>query len=155
VDDGRRVVAPAVAVEARLGWHVGWPTHRLVAVTVRVTYIAVRRHGRRQSSSFHVQCESAISSFARERSCSTCLRTQDIALLWEGRLKNVIVGLGVASNLSSGTKPIKSFGLELSYFSSGSRKTNVTWGWCICSIVRNNGNVHLQISAMMSQCGCL
>jgi distribution and morphology protein 10 len=45
--------------------------------------------------------------------------SNDIALLWEGRLKNVIVGLGVASNLSSGTKPIKSFGLELSYFSSG------------------------------------
>jgi mitochondrial distribution and morphology protein 10 len=45
--------------------------------------------------------------------------TQDIALLWEGRLKNVLIGLGVASNLSSGTKPIKSFGLELSYFSSG------------------------------------
>jgi distribution and morphology protein 10 len=43
---------------------------------------------------------------------------QDIALLWEGRLKNVLVGLGVASNLSSGAKPIKSFGLELSYFSS-------------------------------------
>ena len=48
-----------------------------------------------------------------------CFRPQDIALLWEGRLKNVLVGLGVASNLSSGTKPIKSFGLELSYFSSG------------------------------------
>jgi len=45
--------------------------------------------------------------------------TQDIALLWEGRLKNVLIGLGVASNLSSGAKPIKSFGLELSYFSSG------------------------------------
>jgi distribution and morphology protein 10 len=45
--------------------------------------------------------------------------SNDIALLWEGRLKNVLVGLGVASNLSSGTKPIKSFGLELSYFSSG------------------------------------
>jgi len=44
--------------------------------------------------------------------------SNDIALLWEGRLKNVLVGLGVASNLSSGTKPIKSFGLELSYFSS-------------------------------------
>ncbi|KAI0306933.1 mitochondrial distribution and morphology protein 10 [Multifurca ochricompacta] len=44
--------------------------------------------------------------------------SNDIALLWEGRLKNVLVGLGVASNLSSGAKPIKSFGLELSYFSS-------------------------------------
>ncbi|KAI9454607.1 mitochondrial distribution and morphology protein 10 [Russula earlei] len=45
--------------------------------------------------------------------------SNDIALLWEGRLNNVLVGLGVASNLSSGAKPIKSFGLELSYFSSG------------------------------------
>ena len=47
-----------------------------------------------------------------------CFHPQEIALLWEGRLKNVLVGLGVASDLSSGTKPIKSFGLELSYFSS-------------------------------------
>jgi len=45
--------------------------------------------------------------------------SNDVALLWEGRLKNVLVGLGIASNLSSGAKPIKSFGLELSYFSSG------------------------------------
>ncbi|KAI0265137.1 mitochondrial distribution and morphology protein 10 [Gloeopeniophorella convolvens] len=43
----------------------------------------------------------------------------DIALLWEGRLRNVLVALGVSSNLSGGAKPIKSFGLELSYFSSG------------------------------------
>jgi len=45
--------------------------------------------------------------------------SNEIALLWEGRLKNVLVGLGIASDLSSGAKPIKSFGLELSYFSSG------------------------------------
>ncbi|KAH9846952.1 mitochondrial distribution and morphology protein 10 [Lenzites betulinus] len=43
----------------------------------------------------------------------------DIALLWEGRLRNVLVSLGVVSNLSSRSKPIKSIGLELSYFSSG------------------------------------
>jgi hypothetical protein len=111
------MVAPAVAVEARLGWHFGRPTHRLVAVTLG-RYIAVRRHGGRQSSSFHVQCESSRARFGKEL-LKLCFRPQDIALLWEGRLKNVLVGLGVASNLSSGTKPIKSFGLELSYFSSG------------------------------------
>jgi len=44
--------------------------------------------------------------------------SNDVGLLWEGRLKNVLVGLGIAYNLSSGAKPIKSFGLELSYFSS-------------------------------------
>ncbi len=62
----------------------------------------------------------SLQSSCARTSCSTFVSaTQDIALLWEGRLKNVLVGLGVASNLSSGTKPIKSFGLELSYFSSG------------------------------------
>ncbi|KAH9899785.1 mitochondrial distribution and morphology protein 10 [Cubamyces lactineus] len=45
--------------------------------------------------------------------------TTDISLLWEGRLRNVLVSLGVVSNLSSRSKPIKSIGLELSYFSSG------------------------------------
>lgn len=44
---------------------------------------------------------------------------QDVSLLWEGRLRNVLVSLGVVSNLSSRSKPIKSIGLELSYFSSG------------------------------------
>ncbi|KAI0776030.1 mitochondrial distribution and morphology protein 10 [Trametes elegans] len=45
--------------------------------------------------------------------------TTDVALLWEGRLRNVLVSLGVVSNLSSRSKPIKSVGIELSYFSSG------------------------------------
>ncbi|KAI0720200.1 mitochondrial distribution and morphology protein 10 [Cerioporus squamosus] len=45
--------------------------------------------------------------------------TTDVSLLWEGRLRNVLVSLGVVSNLSSRSKPIKSIGLELSYFSSG------------------------------------
>ncbi|EIW61284.1 mitochondrial distribution and morphology protein 10 [Trametes versicolor FP-101664 SS1] len=45
--------------------------------------------------------------------------TTDVSLLWEGRLRNVLVSLGVVSNLSSRSKPIKSVGLELSYFSSG------------------------------------
>ena len=39
--------------------------------------------------------------------------------MWEGRLKNLLISLGVVSNLSSRSKPIKSLGLELSYFSSG------------------------------------
>ncbi|KAM5534324.1 hypothetical protein V8D89_012052 [Ganoderma adspersum] len=45
--------------------------------------------------------------------------TTDVSLLWEGRLRNVLVSFGVVSNLSSRAKPIKSIGLELSYFSSG------------------------------------
>ncbi|EMD40661.1 hypothetical protein CERSUDRAFT_111241 [Gelatoporia subvermispora B] len=45
--------------------------------------------------------------------------TMDVSLLWEGRLRNVLVSLGVVSNLSSRSKPIKAIGLELSYFSSG------------------------------------
>lgn len=39
--------------------------------------------------------------------------------MWEGRLQNILISLGVVSNLSSGSKPIKSLGLEVSYFSSG------------------------------------
>ncbi|ETW84539.1 hypothetical protein HETIRDRAFT_433326 [Heterobasidion irregulare TC 32-1] len=45
--------------------------------------------------------------------------SNDVALMWEGRLKNLLISLGVVSNLSSRSKPIKSLGLELSYFSSG------------------------------------
>jgi len=43
----------------------------------------------------------------------------DVSLMWEGRLKNMLVSLGVVSDLSSRAKPIKAIGLELSYFSSG------------------------------------
>lgn len=39
--------------------------------------------------------------------------------MWEGRLRNMLVSLGVVSDLSSRSKPIKAIGLELSYFSSG------------------------------------
>ncbi|KAH0839670.1 hypothetical protein J3R83DRAFT_591 [Lanmaoa asiatica] len=42
-----------------------------------------------------------------------------ISLLWEGRLKQMLVSLGVVSDLSSRSKPIKAIGLELSYFSTG------------------------------------
>ncbi|TCD67691.1 Mitochondrial distribution and morphology protein 10 [Steccherinum ochraceum] len=45
--------------------------------------------------------------------------TTDISLVWEGRIRNVLVSLGVVSNLTSRAKPIKAIGLELSYFSSG------------------------------------
>jgi len=45
--------------------------------------------------------------------------TTDVSLMWEGRLRNSLVSLGVVSNLTDLSKPIKSIGLELSYFSSG------------------------------------
>ncbi|KAI0960056.1 Mitochondrial distribution and morphology protein 10, variant 2 [Taiwanofungus camphoratus] len=45
--------------------------------------------------------------------------TTDVSVMWEGRLYNMLVSLGIVSNLSSRSKPIKAVGLELSYFSSG------------------------------------
>ncbi|KIJ70259.1 hypothetical protein HYDPIDRAFT_172130 [Hydnomerulius pinastri MD-312] len=42
-----------------------------------------------------------------------------VSLMWEGRLKKMLVSLGVVSDLSSRSKPIKAIGLELSYFSTG------------------------------------
>ncbi|KAJ7667802.1 mitochondrial distribution and morphology protein 10 [Mycena polygramma] len=42
----------------------------------------------------------------------------DVSLMWEGRLRNMLVSLGVVSDFSNRTKPIKAIGLELSYFSS-------------------------------------
>jgi distribution and morphology protein 10 len=38
--------------------------------------------------------------------------------MWEGRIRQMLVGLGVVSDLSSRSKPIKTIGLEVSYFSS-------------------------------------
>ena len=38
--------------------------------------------------------------------------------MWEGRIRNLLVSLGITANLSSRAKPIKAVGLELSYFSS-------------------------------------
>jgi distribution and morphology protein 10 len=38
--------------------------------------------------------------------------------MWEGRVQNLILSVGVVSNLSSRVKPIKAMGLEISYFSS-------------------------------------
>ncbi|KAF8897336.1 mitochondrial distribution and morphology protein 10 [Infundibulicybe gibba] len=43
----------------------------------------------------------------------------DVSLMWEGRIRNMLVSLGVISDFSSRSKPIKAVGLELSYFSSG------------------------------------
>ncbi|KAF8076182.1 mitochondrial distribution and morphology protein 10 [Lyophyllum atratum] len=43
----------------------------------------------------------------------------DISLMWEGRLRNMLVSLGVVCDFSGRAKPIKAIGLELSYFSSG------------------------------------
>lgn len=45
--------------------------------------------------------------------------SNELALMWEGRIRNLLVGVGVAANLSNRAKPIRSLGLELSYFSSG------------------------------------
>ncbi|KAF9057398.1 mitochondrial distribution and morphology protein 10 [Panaeolus papilionaceus] len=44
--------------------------------------------------------------------------SNDVALMWEGRLRNMLVSLGVVSDLSSRTKPIKALGLEVAFFSS-------------------------------------
>jgi len=43
---------------------------------------------------------------------------QDVSLMWEGRLRNMLVSLGVVSDLSSRSKPIKALGVEVAYFSS-------------------------------------
>ncbi|KAF9780297.1 mitochondrial distribution and morphology protein 10 [Thelephora terrestris] len=51
--------------------------------------------------------------------------TTDISLMWEGRLRNMLVSLGVVSNLADISKPIKSVGLELAYFSSDDPRHNL------------------------------
>lgn len=43
--------------------------------------------------------------------------SSDISLMWEGRVSNLLVSLGVVSDLSNRSKPIRSIGLELAYFS--------------------------------------
>ncbi|KAK0206159.1 mitochondrial distribution and morphology protein 10 [Desarmillaria ectypa] len=42
----------------------------------------------------------------------------DVSIMWEGRVRNMLVSLGVVSDLSNRSKPIKAIGLELSYFAS-------------------------------------
>ncbi|KIL68329.1 hypothetical protein M378DRAFT_158874 [Amanita muscaria Koide BX008] len=44
--------------------------------------------------------------------------SSNVALLWEGRLKSMLVSLGVLADLSHRSKPLKGVGLEVSYFSS-------------------------------------
>lgn len=44
--------------------------------------------------------------------------SQDVSLMWEGRIRNMLVSLGIKSDLTDRTKPIKAIGLEMSYFSS-------------------------------------
>ncbi|KAH7343333.1 mitochondrial distribution and morphology protein 10 [Rhizoctonia solani] len=43
--------------------------------------------------------------------------SSDVSLMWEGRIRNMLVSLGVVSDLTNRSKPIKSIGLELAYFS--------------------------------------
>ncbi|KAG8740921.1 Mitochondrial distribution and morphology protein 10 [Ceratobasidium sp. 428] len=43
--------------------------------------------------------------------------SSDVSLMWEGRVRNMLVSLGVVSDLSNRSKPIRSIGLELAYFS--------------------------------------
>ncbi|QRV73082.1 distribution and morphology protein [Ceratobasidium sp. AG-Ba] len=43
--------------------------------------------------------------------------SSDVSLMWEGRVRNLLVSLGIVSDLSNRSKPIRSIGLELAYFS--------------------------------------
>ncbi|KAJ7095186.1 mitochondrial distribution and morphology protein 10 [Mycena belliarum] len=49
----------------------------------------------------------------------------DVSLMWESRLRNMLVSFGVVSDFSDRTKPIKAIGLELSYFSSDNSGDNL------------------------------
>ncbi|KAF9514168.1 hypothetical protein BS47DRAFT_1372374 [Hydnum rufescens UP504] len=42
----------------------------------------------------------------------------DVSLMWEGRIGKTLVSLGVVSDFSNRSKPIRAIGLELAYFSS-------------------------------------
>jgi len=44
----------------------------------------------------------------------------DVAILWEGRMRNMLISLGVIADFSSRMKPIRAMGMELAYFSSDS-----------------------------------
>lgn len=43
-------------------------------------------------------------------------RLQDVSLLYVTRLSNVLLSLGVVSDLGSRLRPVKGVGLELHYF---------------------------------------
>ncbi|KAF7731741.1 Mitochondrial distribution and morphology protein 10 [Apophysomyces ossiformis] len=42
---------------------------------------------------------------------------EGLALMWEGRFKNTLFSLGLTADLSNGTNPIRTIGLEVQYFS--------------------------------------
>lgn len=42
--------------------------------------------------------------------------SKGLAVMWEGRFKNVLFSLGLTADLSSRTNPVKTVGLELQYF---------------------------------------
>lgn len=42
---------------------------------------------------------------------------QDVSLFWEGRLSNVLLGIGVVSDLGNRSRPVRALGLEVAYFS--------------------------------------
>ncbi|KAE9391618.1 mitochondrial distribution and morphology protein 10 [Gymnopus androsaceus JB14] len=44
--------------------------------------------------------------------------SNDVAILWEGRMRNMLISLGVIADFSSRVKPIRAVGMELAYFSS-------------------------------------
>ncbi|KAJ4472282.1 mitochondrial distribution and morphology protein 10 [Lentinula aciculospora] len=46
--------------------------------------------------------------------------SNDVAILWEGRMRNMLISLGVIADFSSQgrVKPIRAMGMELAYFSS-------------------------------------
>ncbi|KAJ3981871.1 mitochondrial distribution and morphology protein 10 [Lentinula detonsa] len=46
--------------------------------------------------------------------------SNDVAILWEGRMRNMLISLGVIADFSSHgrVKPIRAMGMELAYFSS-------------------------------------
>ena len=50
--------------------------------------------------------------------CQKLTAPQDLALLWEGRVRNMLVALGVVGDFSSRTRPIRAIGLELAYYSA-------------------------------------
>lgn len=66
-----------------------------------------------------VKARISTSSVSLPSSCNVCILTpvQDISLMWEGRIRNMLVSLGVTSDFSNRSKPIRSIGLELAYFS--------------------------------------
>lgn len=43
---------------------------------------------------------------------------QNVSLMWEGRIGQTLISLGVMSDFSNKSKPISALGLELAYFSA-------------------------------------